>query len=149
MKMRLIIIFLLFLTKVNAQHADISVYPNANTITVSLERLAGPFGFYAGAFYRMGVYSYNRYATRPAFTYLNRLGVNVGLRNSGIVVGAGSTIDMSGPDPVFSPNVNVKLHPVMLLSKKPQKIDLSVSADLSNQLTFGFGIVLPLELIYW
>lgn len=149
MKIKILFILMSLGLVSKAQHADISVYPNVNNVIISFERLAGPLGFYGGAHYRMGVYSYNRYAVRPVHTRLSRLGINAGFKKSGIVLGIGTAIDMTGPDPKFYPNINVRLHPIMLLSKEQQKIDVSVSVDVANYIVCGFGIVLPLELVYW
>ena len=142
---KILTLFLLCLnTIVYGQYSGLTVIPNDRSVICSFENIDdNNFGFYVGAYYKVGQTS-SPYIYRTPYMYFNRIGINYGFLKCGLVVGAGVKTDLTlGPDPVFYPDVMVKLQPIKLLTRKKDIWDVSVTVGVSDVAYIGFGISIP------
>ena len=144
MKKILLILSLLLNTSIFAQYSGLTVFPNNRSVLCSFENINdNRFGFHMGCFYQAGATS-SPYIYRTPYMYFNRIGVNYGILNSGIVLMAGTKIDLiSGPDPKIYPDATIKVQPIKLLAGNPDIWDISISYNISNKNYIGFGISIP------
>lgn len=144
--MKKIILFLLILISVPSygQYSGLTVVPEDRSVICSFENINDDnFGFYIGAYYKIGATS-NPYIYRTPYAYFNRIGITYGLLKCGVVLGAGVKTDLTiGPDPVFYPDVMVKLQPIKLLTRNKDIWDVSVTVGVSDIPYIGFGISIP------
>lgn len=144
MKRIITVVLLLLNSVVYGQYSSLNVFPADNTVLASFENINNDgFGIQIGGYYKIGS-TQSPYIYRTPYMYFNSIGVNYGFLHSGLVVGAGIKVDLiSGPDPLVYPDLTIKFQPIKLLTKKRDIWDVSVMCDISNKLSFGFGISIP------
>lgn len=144
MKKILLLLSLLLNTSVFAQYSGLTVFPEDRSVLCSFENIDDSrFGFHMGGFYQIGATS-SPYIYRTPYMYFNRIGINYGFLNSGVVLMVGTKIDLiSGPDAKFYPDATIKLQPIKLLTGNANIWDISISYNISDKNYIGFGISIP------
>lgn len=144
MKKLITLLFILYSHISYGQYSGLTVIPQDRHIICSFENINDDnFGFYIGAFYKLGT-TLNPFMYRTPYAYFNRMGITYGFLKCGLVIGAGIKTNLTiNSDPVFHPDVMVKLQPIKLLTRKKDIWDVSVTVGIIGDPFVGFGISIP------
>jgi len=139
-----ILLFLLSFVKTFAQiypSSSVSYIPAEKTILASTDGMSGLFGFYVGSTLKQ---EYVTVFTEP-YPFVNRVGINCALLHNGINLGFGMKVlkDSISGDKDFIPHCVFVLHPIKLLTKNSQSVDVCLLVEFSNTANFGFGVSIP------
>jgi hypothetical protein len=138
-------VLLFFYRATRAQFIEFAVIPGS-MLLVAAKHPDSYVGIYGGSFINHAVIVDHIWFIRPELRF-GVIGVTASLLHSGLVLGGGVRVDTYGPYPTFSPDLNIRLHPFMLLFRRELRFDLSVLADVTQfrQINLGIGIVLPIK----
>ncbi|MDA9280038.1 hypothetical protein N9P74_00600 [bacterium] len=142
--MKYILLILLLLTGVEgySQSSTIGFIPSTKTVVLCTDNINltteySPFGLYTmwGASDVLSPSDY-RYAIPDTW------GVNVGLFQNGLNIGAGGTILWlsNGDDYKIIPNVLIRFHPLKTITQDNRITDISFMLNISQGIHFGIGL---------
>jgi hypothetical protein len=139
-----LLIFSVLVTTVNLfgqSGSSVSFIPADGTILGQTYGVNGPLGFYMGTWSQYeDVYRWGG----GGYPWISRVGINCSIYHNAFNVGVGTKF-IEGPngEDIIRPHGLLTFHPVRFFTRKNQGVDLALVLDISDQVNYGVGILVP------
>ena len=137
-----ILSFLIFNINTFAQSgSSVSFIPGDGTILGQTYGVNGPLGFYLGSWSQYeDVYRWGG----GGYPWISRIGINAGVYHNAFNFGIGAKF-VEGPnsEDLIYPHGLITFHPARFITRKNSGVDLALVLDISNEVHYGVGVLVP------
>lgn len=137
-------IFLFITILVKGQTSDVMYVPDQKTLVITYHNNFNGVGFYLGG-YLVSSFPAPYIYTTP-MSRINRIGLSFTNHQISIM---GGIFGESYYDSVsIKPDIWLKIHPIRILTKTTQGVDLSLGVNYMKGVRYGVGLSIPFRGIY-
>ena len=144
MKTIIIILFLFLSSFSNAQTTDVMYIPDQKTVVVTYHNNFNGVGIYMGGYLVTSFPAPYIYTT--PLSRLNRIGLS--FTNNQISIMGGIFGESYYDSISIQPDIWLKIHPLRILTKTNQGLDLALGVNYMKGVRYGVGLSIPFRGIY-